>query len=171
MIISQLKEKEDRRINEIIVWNRVTNLLIFCCCFFSFRQHKRAIYFCLPFTGINLLRIRTQSNFFRLVFLTWTFALSLSQAVVCQVYWNLAVWSLSGMKLTSSSLSAIQVHTRTTCHSISSDDFSSMSYRNSASELLIRESLLISKFRPDINEIIRSVPLALFWFIFFFLSL
>ena len=56
---------------------------------------------------------------------------------------HLGISPLSGKKLTCSSLSAIQAHTRTTCHPISFDDFSIMSYCNTASELLIRESLLI----------------------------
>ena len=69
---------------------------------------------------------------------------------------------LRGKKLTCSSFSAIQAHTRTTCHSISVDDFSILSYCNSASELLIKENLLNSKFKPEPNETIRSVALALF---------
>ena len=84
---------------------------------------------------------------------------------------HLGISPLSGKKLSCSSLSVIQVRTRTICHPISFEDFSIMSYCNSASDLLIKESLLISNFKPELNETIRSVPLALFWFISLFLLL
>ena len=47
-------------------------------------------------------------------------------------------------------------------HTISADDFSIISSGNLPLELLIRESLLIDKFKPVLNENIRSVPLTLF---------
>ena len=165
---------------------------------------------CGSFTSVFLLPVHTHYgsvhswlNFYLLVFLTLSFTSSLSQAGICQIFFqfkdvipkltrshivykykcqccgalyfgktcrhlhmriseHLGISPLSGKKLICSSLSAIQAHTRTTCHPISFDDFSIMSYCNTASELLIRESLLISKFKPELNETIRSVPLVLF---------
>ena len=60
--------------------------------------------------------------------------------------------------------SSIQAHTRQTNHAISPNDFSIISSCRSSSnfELLIRESLLISKYKPSLNENISSIPLSLF---------
>ena len=67
---------------------------------------------------------------------------------------HLGISPLNGKKLTCSSLSAIQAHIRITCQPTSFEDFSIMSYCNSSSELLIKESLHISKFAPELNETI-----------------
>ena len=60
--------------------------------------------------------------------------------------------------------SSIQAHTRQTNHAISSNNFSLISSSRSSSnfELLIHESLLISKYKPSFNENISSTPLSLF---------
>ena len=75
---------------------------------------------------------------------------------------HLGISPLAGKKRSYTSLSSILSHTRTSHHAISADDFSITSSCNSPFELLIRESLLIGKFKPVLNENIRSVPLALF---------
>ena len=60
--------------------------------------------------------------------------------------------------------SSIQAHTCQTNYTISPNDFSIISSCRSSSnfELLIRESLLISKYKPSLNENISSIPLSLF---------
>ena len=71
---------------------------------------------------------------------------------------------LTGKKLSYTSPSAIQAHSANSCHPISPTDFSIISSPRSSSdfELLVRESLLISKIKPSLNENISSVPLSLF---------
>ena len=77
---------------------------------------------------------------------------------------SMEVSPLRGKKLATTSLSSIQAHIHHTHHTISPNDFSIISSCHSSSnfELLIRESLLISKFKPSLNENISSTPLSLF---------
>ena len=82
---------------------------------------------------------------------------------------HLGVSPLTGNKWASTLFptSSIQAHTRQTNHAISPNDFSIISSCRSSSnfELLIRESLLISKYKPSLNENISSIPLSLFSYI------
>ena len=57
--------------------------------------------------------------------------------------------------------SAILNHSAETSHPISDNDFSVISSSNSSYELLVRESLLISKRKPSLENI-SSIPLSLF---------
>ena len=74
---------------------------------------------------------------------------------------HMGVSSLTGKKVSHSSRSSILTHSTQTNHSISFHDLSILSSCNSPFELLIRESLLINKNKPSLNENITSVPLAL----------
>ena len=75
---------------------------------------------------------------------------------------HLGISHLTGKKLASPSPSSIHSHINTTNHSSSFHDFSITSSCNSSFELLIRESLLIAKLKPELNENISSIPLTLF---------
>ena len=59
-------------------------------------------------------------------------------------------------------LSSILTHNKKTGHSISLEDFAILSTAFSQFEVLLRESLLISKLNPSLNANINSFPLALF---------
>ena len=80
---------------------------------------------------------------------------------------HMGVSPLTGKKRATTSFptSSIQAHTRQTNHAISPKDFSIISSCRSSSnfELLIHESLLISKYKPSLNENISSTPLSLFF--------
>ena len=69
---------------------------------------------------------------------------------------HMGVSPLTGKKRATTSFptSSIQAHTRQTNHAISPNDFSIISSCRSSSnfELLIRESLLISKYKLSLNE-------------------
>ena len=77
---------------------------------------------------------------------------------------HMRVSPLTGKKLATTSLSSIQAHIHHTHHTIPPNDFPIISSCHSSSnfELLIQESLLISKFKPSLNENISSTPLSLF---------
>ena len=51
---------------------------------------------------------------------------------------------------------------RITYHPISPDDLSILSSCSSSFELLLKESLLISKLKPSLNANLSSVPLVLY---------
>ena len=70
---------------------------------------------------------------------------------------------LTGKKLATNSLSSVLAHSQQSFHNISPDNFTITSSCRSKSnfELLLRESLLISKFRPSLHENIPSIPLSL----------
>ena len=67
---------------------------------------------------------------------------------------NMGVSPLTGKRLATTSLSSIQAHIRNTNRTILPNDFLIISSCQSSSnfELLIRESLFTSKFRPSLNE-------------------
>ena len=75
---------------------------------------------------------------------------------------HMGILPLTGKKVSHPSCSSILTHSTQTNHSISFHDFSILSSSNSPLELLIRESLLINKHKPSLNENITSVLLALF---------
>ena len=58
--------------------------------------------------------------------------------------------------------SNIRDHHLSSGHPISPDDFSILSSCSSSFELLLRESLLISKLKPSLNANLSSVPLTLY---------
>ena len=72
------------------------------------------------------------------------------------------VSALTGKKQSYPSPTSTLNHSTETCHPISFDDFCVLSSSNSTFELLTRESLIIPKLKPSLNENIRSVPLSLF---------
>ena len=57
----------------------------------------------------------------------------------------------------------ILTHKKKTGHLISFEDFAILSTGFSHFEVLLRESLLISKLNPSFSANINSFPLALFW--------
>ena len=77
---------------------------------------------------------------------------------------NMRVLPLTGKKRAIHSLSSVLAHPHRTGHSISPDDFTIVSScrSNSNFELLLRESLLVSKRKPPLNENISSI-LSLFF--------
>jgi hypothetical protein len=65
----------------------------------------------------------------------------------------MGVSPLTGKKRSVSTMSGILAYIHTTKHQISPSDFKA--------DLLIRESLFISKLNPTLNANIRSIPLDL----------
>ena len=83
-------------------------------------------------------------------------------AVICtRVSRNTWEFRLRPERKSHPSPSSVLDHSTETCHPISLNDFSVLSSSSSTLELLIRESLLISKFKPSLNENICSVPFSL----------
>ena len=68
----------------------------------------------------------------------------------------------TGNKISPTSLCSELTHSKHTGYPISYDDFSILASGTSQLDVLIRESLLISKLKPSLNKNIRSVPLSLF---------
>ena len=75
---------------------------------------------------------------------------------------HMDVSPLTGKKRSVSTMSGILAHIHTTKHQISLSDFKILSTASSEADLLIRESLFISKLNPTLNANIRSTPLDLF---------
>ena len=75
---------------------------------------------------------------------------------------HMGVSPLTGKKRSVSTMSGILAHIHTTKHQISPSDFKILSTASSEADLLIRESLFISKLNPTLNANIRSTPLDLF---------
>ncbi len=75
---------------------------------------------------------------------------------------RLSVSPLTGKKRSVSTMLGILAHIHTTKHQISPSDFKILSTGTSETDLLIRESLFISKLNPILNANIRSAPLDLF---------
>ena len=75
---------------------------------------------------------------------------------------HMGVSPLTGKKRSVSTMSGILAHIHTTKHQISPSDFKILSTASSEADLLIRESLFISKLNPILNANIRSTPLDLF---------
>ena len=68
----------------------------------------------------------------------------------------------TGKPLSKPPFSKIRDHHQSSGHPISSDDFPILSSCSSSFELLLRESLLISKLKPSLNANLSSVPLTLY---------
>ena len=78
-----------------------------------------------------------------------------------QVSEHLGFSALTGCKSCSPVMSSIFSHLNSTGHTASLDDFQILSSCSSPDELLLRESLLISKYKPSLNIQGSSVPLLL----------
>ena len=74
---------------------------------------------------------------------------------------HLGFSALTGRKSCSPVMSSILLHLNSTGHTASLDDFQILSSCSSPDELLVRESLLISKYKPSLNIQGSSVPLLL----------
>ncbi len=68
----------------------------------------------------------------------------------------------TGNKLSVSQMSAVLTQHHFSKHTISDSDFTILTSSNSKFDLEMRESLLISKFKPILNNNISSTPLYLF---------
>ena len=75
---------------------------------------------------------------------------------------HMGVSPKTGNKLSVSQMSAVLTHHRFSKHTISDSDFTILTSSNSKFDLEMRESLLISKFKPILNNNISSTPLYLF---------
>ena len=69
--------------------------------------------------------------------------------------------SLTGKKHSNPPLTSILSHHQETNHPVSFEDFKILSSSLFEYELLLHESLLISKFKPSLNANIGSAPLLL----------
>ena len=72
---------------------------------------------------------------------------------------NMGVSSKNGNKLSVSQMSAVLTHHHLSGHNISDSDFTMLTSGNSKFDLEMRESLLISKLKPILNNNISSMPL------------
>ena len=75
---------------------------------------------------------------------------------------HMGISACTGRPLSKPSFSNILSHHQSSGHPIDSDNFSILTSCSSNFELLLRESLLISKFQPSLNANLRSVPLTLY---------
>ena len=75
---------------------------------------------------------------------------------------HMGISACTGKPLSKPSFSNILSHHQSSGHPIDPDDFSVLTSCSSTFELLLRESLLISKFQPALNANLRSVPLTLY---------
>ena len=74
---------------------------------------------------------------------------------------HMGISGSTGKPLSKPPFSNIRDHHQSSGHPISPDDFSILSSCSSSFELLLRESLLISKLKPSLNANLSSVPLTL----------
>ena len=75
---------------------------------------------------------------------------------------DMGVSSKTGNKLSVLQMSAVLTHHHLSKHTISDSDFTILTSGNSKFDLEMRESLLISKLKPILNNNISSRPLYLF---------
>ena len=75
---------------------------------------------------------------------------------------HMRVSSKTGNKLSVSQMSAVLTHHHLSKHTISDSDFTILTSGNSKFDLEMRESLLISKLKPILNNNISCMPLYLF---------
>ena len=78
-----------------------------------------------------------------------------------QISKHMGVSSKTGNKLSVSQMSAVLTHHYLSGHNISDSDFTILTSGNSKFDLEMRESLLISKLKPILNNNISSTPLNL----------
>ena len=74
---------------------------------------------------------------------------------------HLGIFALTGNKSSNPKFASILQHLNNTGHTTSLDDFKILSSCPSSDELMIHESLLISKLKPTLNVQGSSVPLLL----------
>ena len=164
----------------------------------------RKIYFCLPFTGIHSLQIRTQISRFcnaaflhldiRFVFrssrrISFFFPFKdkvskyLRSSVVylfkcrcCSASYvgqttrhlhtriseHLGISPITGKHSTNPAISSILSHTIASGRPVNFDDFQILSSSPDSYELMIHKSLLINKYRSNLNVQDSSIPLSLF---------
>ena len=83
--------------------------------------------------------------------------------IVCWSNTELGVSSKTGNKLSVSQMSTVLTHHHLSKHTISDSDFTILTSGNSKFDLEMRESLLISKLKPILNNNnISSMPAYLF---------
>ena len=75
---------------------------------------------------------------------------------------HMGISGYTGKPLSKPPFSNIRDHHQSSGHPISPDDFSILSSCSSSFELLLRESLPISKLKPSLNANLSSVPLTLY---------
>ena len=75
---------------------------------------------------------------------------------------HMGISACTGKPLSKPFFSNILYHHQSSGHPIDPDDFSILTSCSSTFELLLRESLLVSKFQPSLNANLRSVPLTLY---------
>ena len=75
---------------------------------------------------------------------------------------HMGVSSKNGNKLSVSQMSAVLTHHHLIKYTISDSDFTILTSDNSKFDFEMRESLLISKLKPILNNNISSMPLYLF---------
>ena len=75
---------------------------------------------------------------------------------------HLGISPITGKQSSNPVMSSIFSHTNASGHSASFDDFKILSSCSDSYELMIHESLLISKFKPSLNIQGSSIPLNLF---------
>ena len=73
---------------------------------------------------------------------------------------NMGVSSKTGNKLSVSQMSAVLTHHHLSGHNFSDSDFTILTSGNSKFDLEMRESLLISKLKPILNNNTSSMPLT-----------
>jgi uncharacterized protein YcfL len=75
---------------------------------------------------------------------------------------SVGISALTGKTSSSPQLTSIFSHLSHSGHTASLDDFKILSSCSSPDELLVRESLLISKLKPTLNQQGSSIPLTSF---------
>jgi hypothetical protein len=80
---------------------------------------------------------------------------------------HLGISALTGKTSSSPQLTSIFSHLSHSGHTASLVDFKILSSCSSPDELLVRESLLISKLKPTLNQQGSSIPLSLLWLLSF----
>ena len=75
---------------------------------------------------------------------------------------HMGISAFTGKPLSKPPVSNIRNHHQASGDPISPDDFSVLSTCSSSFELLLRESLLISKLKPSLNANLASMPLTLY---------
>ena len=165
---------------------------------------KEITYFCLPFTGIHSLQIRTQINRLcnaafphldiRFVFrssrrissffsfkdkvpkylrssVVYLFkcrccsALYVGQTtrhLLTRISEHLGISPITGKHSTNPAMSSILSHINASGHPANFDDFQILSSSSDSYELVIHESVLINKYKPNQNIQGSSIPLNLF---------
>ena len=75
---------------------------------------------------------------------------------------HLGISPITGKHSTNPAISSILSHTNASGHPANFDDFQILSSSSDSYELMIHESLLINKYRPNLNVQGSSIPLNLF---------